>query len=151
MANESKQNVSPNENDRRTRFLEKLISILDRYLNMFPQHKELVAFMQDEKQMYDADGKPSEQYQAWIHLFDEFCREHPFEITVDDFDSSQLEILKGANDFLRKQKELQQSYRASEDKEKWVQIVLDTPEKRDAFDKLMEESIKNELKSHTNS
>ena len=33
MANESKQNVSPNENDRRTGFLEKLISILDRYLN----------------------------------------------------------------------------------------------------------------------
>ena len=133
------------------KLFETLKTILDGYFVKFPMHEEMTAFMNDEKLMYDKDGKPSEQYQAWIHLFDEFCREHPFEMTVDDFDTSQLEILKGANDFLIKQKELQQSYRASEDKEKWVQAILDTPEKRDAFDKLMEESIKNKLKSHTNS
>ena len=141
MANRKIQSVSPIEKEGRNSFLEHLISILDRYLGMFPQHESLTAFMKDEKQMYDENGNPSEQYQEWIRRFNEFCKENPIEDCMGDLNPNQLEVLKGAREYLNRQKELRESYRASNDKDEWLTSVMDTPEKRQAFDQLLHKSI----------
>ena len=61
MAENTNQNVVPVSIDWGTKMLEHLKLILDKYMKKFPQYEELIAFMEDEKKMYDADGKPSEK------------------------------------------------------------------------------------------
>lgn len=132
-------------NDLRTKMFGHLKSILDRYMKQFPDNEELIAFMEDENQMYDANGRLTEEYNNWIRKFNEFCKNHPIEFKEDELDSNKIEVLEGVKDFLSKQKELISSYRNSSNKDEWLNEVLDTKEKRDAFDRLIEESSNNAI------
>ena len=145
MADKTNQKVVPASNDWGTKMLEHLKLILDKYMKKFPQYEELIAFMEDEKKMYDADGKPSEKYLELIEEFNKQCKKHPIDIEEiakeDGLDPNKIEVLKGARDFLYKQKELMESYRCSSDKEDWADKKLDTKEKRDVFKQILEEGI----------
>ena len=145
MAENTNQNVVPVSNDWGTKMLEHLKLILDKYMKKFPQYEELIAFMEDEKKMYDADGKPSEEYLELIEEFNKQCTQHPIDIDEiareDGLDPNKIEVMKGARDFLDKQKELMESYRCSSDKEDWAGKMLDTKEKRDVFKQILEEGI----------
>ena len=149
MADKTNQKVVPASNDWGTKMLEHLKFILDKYMKKFPQYEELMAFMEDEKKMYDADGRPSEEYLKLIDKFCEQCATHPIDIDEiakeDNLDPNKIEVLKGAKDFLDKQKELMKSFREAYDKEAWVDSELYSEEKREAFDKLVEESTNNTL------
>ena len=144
MAENTNQNVVPVSNDWGTKMLEHLKLILDKYMKKFPRYEELITFMEDEKKMYDADGKPSVEYLELLEDFNQQCTQHPIDIEEiakeDGLDPNKIEVLKGARDFLDKQKELMESYRCSSDKEYWVDQMLDTKEKRDAFEQIVEES-----------
>lgn len=126
------------------RMLDHLKSILDKYMTKFPKYEELITIMDDEKNMYDADGKPSVDYFKLVKEFDEYCTQNPIDIEEiakeDNFDDNKMEVLKGAKDFLDKQKELMESYRCSSDKAKWASQILDSKEKRDAFEEILEKS-----------
>ena len=129
--------------------LEHLKLILDEYMKKFPRYEELISFMEDEKIMYDADGKPSVEYLELIEEFNKQCTLHPIDIEEiakeDGLDAKKFEVLKGAKVFLDKQKELMESYRCSSDKVDWAGQVLDTKEKRDAFEQIVEESTNGAL------
>lgn len=144
MAEITNQGAVPVSRDLGTKMLEHLKSILDKYMKKFPRYEELIAFMQDEKRMYDADGKPSVEYLNLIEEFNKQCASHPIDIeeiaNEDGLGMDSIEVLKGAKDFLEKQKELIESYRHSPDKENWVNQVLDSQEKRDTFEQIVEDS-----------
>lgn len=152
MADKTNQKVVPVSNDWGTKMLEHLKLILDKYMKQFPQYKELISFMEDDKKMYDADGKPSVEYLKLIEDFNKQCTRYPIDIDEiakeDGLDPTKIEVLKGAKDFLDKQKELMESYRRSSDKENWADLMLDSEEKRDAFEKIVEESTNNALKDY---
>jgi hypothetical protein len=147
MADKTNQKVVPASNDWGTKMLEHLKFILDKYMKKFPQYEELVVFMEDEKKMYDEDGRPSKEYLEWINKFEEQC--NPIDIDEiakeDNLDADKLKVLEGAKDFLKKQKELMESYRRSSDKENWADQMLDTKEKRDVFEQIVEESTNSAL------
>lgn len=149
MAEKTNQKTVPVSNNWGTKMLEHLQSILDKYMKQFPRYEELIAFMEDEKKMYDVEGKPSVEYLELIEAFNKQCTQHPIEIEEiakeDGLDPNKIEVLKGAKDFLDKQKELMESYRCSSDKENWADQMLDTKEKRDAFEQIVEESTNNAL------
>ena len=144
MAEKTNKNVVPVFNDWGTKMLEHLKVIFDKYMKKFPRYEELIAFMEDEKKMYDADGKPSVEYLELVEEFNKQCTQHPIDIEEmakeDGLDPNKIEVLKGAKDFLDKQKELMESYRCSSDKEDWADQMLDTKEKRDAYKQILEES-----------
>lgn len=149
MADIANQMVSPKSNEWSTKMLEHLKSILDKYMKKIPQYESLIAFMEDEDRMYGPDGKPSEEYLKLIDKFCEQCATHPIDIDEiakeDNLDPNKIEVLKGAKDFLDKQKELMKSFREASDKEAWIDSELDSEEKREAFDKLVEGSTNNAL------
>ena len=122
-----------------------LKSILDGYVQKFPQYEEFLAFMNNENLLYDENNRPSEEYKKWIEKVDTFCRENPLELVTEELGKDKIEVLLGAKDFLDKQKELMKSLRESSDKEAWVDSELDSEEKRETFDKLVEESTNNTL------
>ncbi len=132
------------------KMLNLLKKALDRYLKKYPRYDELITFMSDEQQMYNEDGKPSEKYLELINDFNDHCAGHPLDIKEmannDNLNSNMLEALEGAEDFIIKQRELMKSYRESSDKDKWVNQVLDTPEKRETFDKIIDTGVNNALK-----
>ena len=126
------------------RMLDHLKSIFDKYMMKFPKYEELITIMDDEKNIYDVDGKPSVEYSKLINQFDKFCTQNPIDIeeiaNEDNFDDNKIEVLKGAKGFLDNQKELMKSYRRSSDKAKWASQILDSKEKRDAFEEILEKS-----------
>lgn len=142
MAENTNQNVVPISNDWGAKMLEHLKLILDKYMKKFPRYEELISVMEDDKKMYDSDGKPSVEYLKLIAEFNKQCTLHPIDIDEiakeDGLDPNKIEVLKGAKDFLDKQKELIESYRQSPDKDNWVDQILDSEEKRDAFEQIVE-------------
>ena len=152
MKENTNQGVAPASKDLGTKMLEHLKSILDRYMKKFSRYEELITIMQDEKKMYDTDGKPSVEYLDLIEEFNKQCTLHPIDIEEiakeDGFDIDRIEVLKGAKDFLEKQKELMESYRHSTDKENWVDQVLDSQEKRDVFEQIVEKSTNSALNDY---
>lgn len=146
---EDKTNLKavPASNDWGAKMLEHLKFILDKCMKKFPQYEELIVFMEDEKKMYDEEGRPSKEYLEWINKFEEGCESIDIDEIAkeDNLDPNKIEVLKGAKAFLDKQKELMKSFREASDKEAWVDSKLDSEEKREAFDKLVEGSTNNAL------
>lgn len=145
MTEKTNQINSPNSNGWKEKMFRHLKSIFDGYVQKFPQYEEFLAFMNNENLLYDENNRPSEEYKKWIEKVDTFCRENPLELVTEELGKDKIEVLLGAKDFLDKQKELMKSLRESSDKEAWVDSELDSEEKREAFDKLVEESTNNTL------
>lgn len=151
MTNNSNQNAAPKANDWVAKMFKHLTSVLDKYMQQFPRHEELIAFMKDESQMYDTNGKLTDEYMYWINEFNEFCKKHSLKYAEEDgLDSNKIEVLKGVEDFLSKQKELMKLYRNSSNKDEWPNEMLDSQEKRDAFDKLIDENSNNAINEFEN-
>lgn len=126
--------------------LDHLKSILDQYMKKFHRYEELIAYMEDKKKMYNADGKPSVEYLELIEDFNKQCTLHPIDIDeIAKEDGLGPNEIEGAKDFLTKQKELIESYRQSSDKDNWADQMLDSKEKRDAFEQIVEERTKSAL------
>lgn len=148
MTEKTNQINSPKSNDWKEKMFRHLKSILDGYVQKFPQHEEFLAFMNNENLLYDENNRPSEEYKKWIEKVGTFCRENPLELATEELDQDKIEVLKGAKDFLDKQKELMKSFREASDKEAWVDSKLDSEEKRETFNKLVEESTNNALNNN---
>lgn len=118
---------------------------LNEYLNGMDDFEKLQEFMSNEGNLYDSDGKPTEEYKEWMTKVESYCTENPIEIATTELDQDKIEVLKGAKDFLVKQKDLMTSLREASDKEAWFNSELRSDEKREAFNKLVEESTNNAL------
>lgn len=53
---------------------ETLNRILDRFLSRHPHEKEIRAFMDDENNLYDEEGKPTEAYKQQIREMEDYVR-----------------------------------------------------------------------------
>lgn len=148
MVEKTNQIDSPKSSDWKEKMFRHLKSILDGYVQKFPQYEEFLAFMNNENLLYDENNRPSEEYKKWIEKVGTFFRENPIELATEGLDEDKIEVLKGAKDFLDKQKELMKSFRVASDKEAWVDSELDSEEKRETFNKLVEESEKNALNNN---
>lgn len=116
-------------------FLKYLNTIFDRYMRKFPHKEQLEIFMEDEKKLYNDDGSLTEEYKQWILKVEKYCRENPMEIDADN------KILQGAKDYFVKQKELRASYNEAENKDEWMDKMLDSEKKKKVFDSLIDNEI----------
>ncbi len=131
-----------------SKFLEYLKSILDKYMQQFEKSKELTAFMEDEKNLYNKDGSLTQEYQKWIKRFEMFCMDHPIDEILESQnseDEKRVEFLKGAKEYLTRRQELKDKYANSEDGEEWLNVAFDSEEKRKAFEALIEQDLEQEL------
>ena len=129
-------------------FFEYLKSILDKYMQHFDKSEELTAFMENEQNLYNNDGSLTHEYQNWIKRFEVFCMDHP----IDEFLESEhkgsmnrIEFLRGAKEYLAHRQELKDKYANSENGEEWLNAVLDSEEKRQAFETLIDKELEHEI------
>lgn len=137
-------NLGKGNQDTRSRirsFFDYLKSILDKYMEQFPQKEELEKFIENGKNLYNEDGTPTEEYKKWISEVEKYCKENQMEIDPKD------EILLGAKNYFAKLKELRESYKNSEDKDKWLETVLDNDAKKQTYENLIDNEVKTILKS----
>lgn len=131
-----------------SKFFEYLKSILDKYMQQFDKSEELVAFMEDEKNLYNKDGSLTHEYQNWIKRFEVFCMDHPIDEILESQgleDEKRVKFLKGAKEYLTRRQELKDKYANSEDGEEWLNVAFDSEEKRKAFEALIEQDLEQEL------
>ena len=131
-----------------SKFFEYLKSILDKYMQQFDKTEELVAFMEDEKNLYNKDGSLTQEYQNWIKRFEVFCMDHPIDEILESQnsdDEKRVEFLKGVKEFLARRQELKDKYAKFEDEEEWLNVTFDSEEKRKAFEALIEQDLEQEL------
>ena len=129
-------------------FFEYLRSILDKYMQQFDKSKELTAFMQNEQNLYNKDGSLTREYQNWIKRFEIFCMDHPIDKILESEykgDINRIEFLKGAKEYLSHRQELKGKYANSESGEEWLNTVLDSEEKRKAFETLIDKELEQEI------
>ena len=129
-------------------FFEYLRSILDKYMQQFDKSKELTAFMQNEQNLYNKDGSLTREYQNWIKRFEVFCMDHPIDKILESEykgDINRIEFLKGAKEYLSHRQELKGKYANSASGEEWLNTVLDSEEKRKAFETLIDKELEQEI------
>lgn len=129
-------------------FFKYLKSILDKYMQQFDKSDELVAFMENEQNLYNEDGSLTREYQNWIKRFEVFCMDHPIDKILESEhkeDMNRIEFLKGAKEYLTHRRELSDKYANSGDEEDWLKGAFDTEEKRKAFETLIDKELEVEL------
>ncbi len=132
-----------------SRFFEYLKSVLDKYMQQFDKSKELVAFMENEQNLYNKDGSLTREYQNWIKRFEMFCIDHPIDdmlLLDNSANATRIEFLKGVKEYLAHRQELKEKYVNSENGEQWLNDTLDSEEKRKAFETLIDKELEDELK-----
>lgn len=130
------------------KIFEYLKSILDKYLQQFDKSEELAGFMENEQNLYNKDGSLTREYQNWIKRFEVFCMDHPIDEVLESEhkgDMNRIEFLKGAKEYLSHRQELKGKYANSESGEEWLNTVLDSEEKRKAFETLIDKELEQEI------
>lgn len=130
------------------KFFDYLETILEKYMQQFKGHKELSDFMKDEKNLYNEDGTLTQEYKMWIKKFELYCMENPVDktiATIHSGNSNRLEFLEKVKDYLAYRQQLKDKYTQSANEEDWLNDVLNSPEKREIFEKLIDKELEQEL------
>ena len=144
-------NLKQKEQDTSTwiqKFFDYLESILEKYVQQFKDHEELAAFMQDENNLYNEDGTLTQEYKIWIKKFELYCMENPVDKTIASIHSgndNRLEFLEQVKDYLAYRQKLKDKYTQSDSEEDWLNDVLNSPEKKEIFEKLIDKELEQEL------
>lgn len=136
------------------KFFDYLESILEKYMQQLKGHEELSAFMENEENLYNADGSPTEEYREWIKKVEEYVSNgnHIEDIILSEkqVDDDRMNFLKGVKDYIAKRQEITDSYDSSSNSEEWLNKVFDSDdEKKKAFEALINkelEKVKFEIK-----
>lgn len=132
------------------KFFDYLETILEKYMQQFKGHKELSDFMKDEKNLYNEDGTITQEYKIWIKIFELYCMENPVDKTIASIHSgnnNRLEFLEKVKDYLAYRQQLKDKYTQSDSEEDWLNDVLNSPEKREFFEKLIDKELELELEN----
>lgn len=146
-------NLKQKEQDTSTwikKFFDYLESILEKYVQQFKDHEELAAFMKDENNLYNEDGTLTQEYKIWIKKFELYCMENPVDKTIASIHSgndNRLEFLEQVKDYLAYRQKLKDKYTQSDSEEDWLNDVLNSPEKREIFEKLIDKELEQELEN----
>lgn len=130
------------------KFFDYLESILEKYMQQFKGHEELSAFMEDENNLYDKDGALTQEYKIWIKRFELYCMEHPVDKTIASMhtgNNNRIEFLEEVKDYLAYRQQLKDKYTPSDREEDWLNDVLNSSEKREIFEKLIDKELEQEL------
>lgn len=131
-----------------SKFFEYLKSMLDKYMMQFDKSGELIVFMENGQNLYNKDGSLTHEYQNWLKRFEVFCMDHPIDKMLESEykgDINRIEFLKGAKEYLSHRQELKGKYANSESGEEWLNTVLDSEEKRKAFETLIDKELEQEI------
>ena len=136
------------------KFFDYLESILEKYMQQFKGHEELSAFMEDENNLYDKDGSPTEEYKEWIKKFEEHISKdnHIADIIISENpeDKDRQEFLEGVKDYLAKRKEISEAYDKAQSSDDWLNNVFESDEeKKKAFETLIDKEMEGSLKNMT--
>lgn len=132
------------------KFFDYLETILEKYMQQFKGHKELSDFMKDEKNLYNEDGTITQEYKIWIKKFELYCMENPVDKTIASIHSgnnNRLEFLEKVKDYLAYRQQMKDKYTQSDSEEGWLNDVLNSPEKREMFEKLIDKELEQELEN----
>lgn len=146
-------NLKQKEQDTSTwikKFFDYLESILEKYVPQFKDHEELAAFMKDENNLYNEDGTLTQEYKIWIKKFELYCMENPVDKTIASIHSendNRFEFLEQVKDYLAYRQKLKDKYTQSDSEEDWLNDVLNSPEKREIFEKLIDKELEQELEN----
>ena len=130
------------------KFFDYLESILEKYMQQFKGGEELAAFMKDENHLYNEDGTLTQEYKIWIKKFELYCMENPVDKTLASIHSgniNRLEFLENVKDYLAYRQQLKDKYIQSDSEEDWLNDVLNSSEKREIFEKLIDKELEQEL------
>ncbi len=130
------------------KFFDYLESILEKYMQQFKGGEELAAFMKDENNLYNADGTLTQEYKMWIKKFELYCMENPVDKTIASMhggNNNRLEFLKKVKDYLAYRQQLKDKYTKSDSEEEWLNGVFASKEKREFFEKLVNQELEQEL------
>lgn len=132
------------------KFFDYLESILEKYMQQFKDHKELATFMENENNLYNEDGTLTQEYKIWIKKFELYCMEHPVDKTIASMhtgNNSRIGFLEKVKDYLAYRQQLKDKYTQSDSEEDWLNDVLNSPEKREFFEKLIDKELELELEN----
>lgn len=130
------------------KFFDYLESILEKYIQQFKEGEELADFMKNENNLYNEDGTLTQEYKIWIKNFELYCMENPVDKTIASIHSgnnNRLEFLEKVKDYLAYSQQLKDKYTQSDSEEDWLNDVLNSPEKRKIFEKLIDKELELEL------
>ena len=130
------------------KFFDYLESILEKYMQQFKGGEELAAFMKDENHLYNEDGTLTQEYKIWIKKFELYCMDNPVDKTLASIHSgniNRLEFLENVKDYLAYRQQLKDKYIQSDSEEDWLNDVLNSSEKREIFEKLIDKELEQEL------
>ena len=170
-----------NEMERNISFAERVISkvrnILDKYMEGFAGYDELKKFMDDDNNLYDSNGLPTEEYQKKIAEVEEYVKKTSIDSTISSMishDEIDAEVVKGILEFVDRRKEVIRKYtdeenlygedfnaenflnnmldKYAENQEERKQIleIMETMAEKDTLNALEEESVKEGFKSMIN-
>ena len=106
-----------NEMERNISFAERVISkvrnILDKYMEGFAGYDELKKFMDDDNNLYDSNGLPTEEYKKKIAEVEEYVKKTSIDSTISSMtshDETDAEVIKGILEFVDRRKEVIRKY-----------------------------------------
>lgn len=132
------------------KFFDYLESILEKYMQQFKDNEELSAFMKDENNLYNEDGTLTQEYKIWIKKFELHCMEHPVDKTIASMhtgNNNRIEFLEEVKDYLAYRQQLKDKFIQSDSEEDWLNDVLNSPEKREVFEKLIDKELEQVLEN----
>ena len=170
--NEMERNISCAE-----RVISKVRNILDKYMEGFAGYDELKKFMDDDNNLYDSNGLPTEEYKKKIAEVEEYVKKTSIDSTISSMtshDETDAEVIKGILEFVDRRKEVIRKYtdeenlygedfnaenflnnmldKYAENQEERKQIleIMETMAEKDTLNALEEESVKEGFKSMIN-
>lgn len=174
------ENIEKDAN-RNHSFAEQVISkvrnILDKYMQGFAGYDELKKFMDDDNNLYDENGLPTEEYKKKIAEVENYVKATPIDSTIYSMVSHNevdAEVLKGIIEFVDRRKDIIRKYTEEENMygedfnaEKFIDNMLDkyaenteerkqildimeTMAEKDSLDALDEESVREGFKEMIN-
>ena len=128
--------------------IDRLNTILDKYMSRYPRYHEFKEFMKDGKNLYDEDHSIKPEYQEWIDDVEKFSANNPIEDTLEEVhkdDPFWKDIYEGIEAYVMKNAELTLSYEKAQmeegetfDCEEWIynQIRKSSKDDKEADEKL---------------
>lgn len=122
MVDKRKNNKEDLENPENwfSRMVHYLNTLLEKYMDKYPNYKELKKFMEDEKNLYNEDGSLSENYKRWIKDVEKFTAENPAsEMLKEEYKGDKIReaLIKSVEEYIDTDEELKKSYEKTRRKE----------------------------------
>lgn len=121
---------------------------LNEYLKGMDDFEKLQEFMCKEGNLYDSEGKPTEEYKEWMTKVESYCKEHPQMEKSHNNTSEQENTAFAPEKYFDEIQKLRKEYHEAKDKDAWIKDYLDNDEEMiRIFNDMVDQETKNVQKS----